>query len=77
MTSALAACDTETLLALDVDLATELLVAGRSAWQVLAGAIDASGGTWAGSVTYADAPYGVQYTVATWLPSAADLARAA
>ena len=77
VTSALGACDTETLLALDIDLATDLLVAGRAPWQVLAGAIDASGGTWAGSVTFADAPYGVQYTVATWLPAAADVARAA
>lgn len=77
VTSALAACDTDTLLALDIDLATDLLVAGRAPWQVLAGAIDASGGTWAGSVTYADAPYGVQYTVATWLPAADDVARAA
>ncbi len=77
VTSALAACDTEALLALDVDLATDLLVAGRAPWQVLAGAIDASGGAWTGSVTYADAPYGVQYTVATWLPVGVDMARAA
>jgi hypothetical protein len=76
VTNALAACDTESLLALDIDVANELLVAGRAPWQVLAGAVDASGGTWSGSVTYADAPYGVHYTVATWLP-AADLARAA
>jgi uncharacterized protein (TIGR03382 family) len=77
VTTALAACDTETLLALDIGLATDLLVAGRAPWQVLAGAVDASGGAWTGSVTYADAPYGVQYTVATWLPAAVDLARAA
>ncbi len=77
VTSALAACDTETLLALDIELAADLLVAGRAPWQVLAGAVDASGGTWTGSVTYADAPYGVQYTVATWLPAAVDVARAA
>lgn len=77
VTSAMAACDTDALLALDIDVATDLLVAGRAPWQVLAGAVDASGGTWAGSVTYADAPYGVQYTVATWLPVAVDMARAA
>jgi hypothetical protein len=70
VTSALAACDTDALLALDADVATDLLVAGRAPWQVLAGAVEASGGTWAGSVTYADAPYGVHYTVATWLPVA-------
>jgi len=72
VTNALAACDTSALLALDVGVATELLVAGRSAWQVMAGAVDASGGEWAGSVTYADAPYGVHYTVATWRPVAVD-----
>lgn len=77
VTNAMAACDTQALLALDVDVARELLVAGRAPWQVLAGAVDASGGTWAGSITYADAPYGVQYTVATWLPDTVDLARAA
>jgi hypothetical protein len=75
--NALSACDTASLLALDIDLAADLLVAGRAPWQVLAGAIDASGGTWTGSVTYADAPYGVQYTVATWLPVSVDVARAA
>ena len=77
VTAALASCDTETLLALDIGLATDLLAAGRAPWQVLAGAVDASGGDWTGSVTYADAPYGVQYTVATWLPVAVDVARAA
>ena len=77
VTSALAACDTETLLALDTDLATELLVAGRAPWQVLAGAIDASGGTGPVRSTYADAPYGVQYIVATWRPGADELAQAA
>jgi hypothetical protein len=68
VTAALAGADTAVLLALDVDRARDLLVAGRPAWQVLAGAVRASGGTWAGSVTYAAAPYGVQYTVATWRP---------
>jgi len=77
VTNALATCDTEALLALDIDLATDLLVAGRAPWQVLAGAVEASGGKWAGAVAYAGAPYGVQYTVATWLPVAVDAERAA
>jgi hypothetical protein len=76
VTTALAACDTDALLALDADVSADLLVAGRAPWQVLAGAVDASGGDWAGSVTYADAPYGVHYAVATWLPIA-DSGRAA
>jgi hypothetical protein len=69
VTNALARCDTGALRALDIEVAAELLVAGRAPWQVLAGAVDASGGNWVGSVAYADAPYGVHYTVATWLPA--------
>lgn len=56
--------DPEGLLAADEQLARELLVAGRASWQVLAGA--AAGGSWAGTVTYSAAPYGVAYLVATW-----------
>jgi hypothetical protein len=63
---ALAAGDPSGLAGLDVDLAEELLVQGRAAWQVLAGAAD--GQRWQGEVTYDAAPYGVGYLVATWLP---------
>jgi hypothetical protein len=66
---ALAAADVDALLGLDVDVAAELMVAGRTPWQVMAGAVAATGGRWAGTVSYADAPYGVGYTVATWLPA--------
>lgn len=59
----------EALAAVDADLADELLAAGRPAWQVLAGA--ASGREWEGAVTYAAAPYGVAYLVATWTPEGA------
>jgi hypothetical protein len=73
--AALDAADAQRLLDLDADLAEELLVAGRAAWQVLAGAAQArraSGAApLAGHVTYAAAPYGVCYFVATWLPAAA------
>jgi hypothetical protein len=61
---ALAGADTAALLALDPALSVELLVAGRAAWQVLAGAAD--GGSWSAEVTYDEAPYGVTYLVATW-----------
>jgi hypothetical protein len=64
--AALAAADSEALLALDAALARDLLVAGRPAWQVLAGAA-AGDGAWQGRVSYAEAPYGVGYLVATWL----------
>jgi hypothetical protein len=67
VTAALAAGDGEALLRLDVTLADELLVAGRPAWQVLAGAaLSAAGRDVEARIEYDDAPFGVQYTVATW-----------
>jgi hypothetical protein len=57
--------DPQGLAGLDVALADDLLVQGRAAWQVLAGA--AEGRRWTGQVTYDAAPYGVGYLVATWL----------
>jgi hypothetical protein len=65
---ALADADTAAVLALDPALSAELLVAGRAAWQVLAGA--AEGGSWSAAVTYDEAPYGVTYLVATWTNTA-------
>jgi hypothetical protein len=67
VTKAFAEADVATLGDLDIALATELLVAGRPAWQVLAGAALESGAPWRGRVAYDAAPYGVQYTVATWV----------
>ena len=63
--AALAAGDPSALAGLDAGLADELLVQGRPAWQVLAGA--AGGQRWQGEVGYDAAPYGVGYLVATWL----------
>jgi len=65
---ALAGADTAALLTLDPAVSAELLVAGRAAWQVLAGA--AEGGSWSAEVTYDEAPYGVTYLVATWIRTA-------
>ena len=62
--AALRDVDTEALLALDPADDDALLVAGRPAWQVLAGA--ARGSAWRGEVRYDAAPYGVGYLVATW-----------
>lgn len=64
--AALAAADPAALLALDPDLATELAVTGRAAWQVLAGAALATGGGWTGELLYSDHPFGVGYHVAVW-----------
>jgi hypothetical protein len=73
---ALATADPAALLALDGALSDELVCGGRVAWQALAGAAMADGGTaaWGGTVLYDAAPYGVQYTVATWTrqPGAGD-----
>ncbi|MEP6761324.1 MAG: class III extradiol dioxygenase subunit B-like domain-containing protein [Sporichthyaceae bacterium] len=61
---AMADADTAALVALDPALSAELLVAGRAAWQVLAGA--AEGGSWSSAVTFDESPFGVTYLVATW-----------
>jgi hypothetical protein len=63
---ALAGADTGALLGLDPALSTQLRVAGRAAWQVLAGAVRAAGGNWRGDLSYHEAPYGVAYFVANW-----------
>jgi hypothetical protein len=63
---ALATADPDALLGLDPALSTELKVAGRAPWQVLAGAVRAAGGDWRGELSYQSAPYGVSYFVANW-----------
>lgn len=54
------------LAGLDPVLAAELLVAGRAAWQVLAGAVGEAPGR--GRLHYSDDPFGVWYPVFSWLP---------
>ncbi|HET6214437.1 MAG TPA: class III extradiol dioxygenase subunit B-like domain-containing protein [Micromonosporaceae bacterium] len=66
--AALAAADTGALRALDPGLSTELHVAGRAPWQVLAGAVAAEDRPWRGDLCYDAAPYGVGYFVAVWEP---------
>jgi hypothetical protein len=55
--------DLGALLAIDAGLAAELQATGRSAWQVLAGALD--GAAVASLVRYCDDPFGVAYLVAS------------
>ncbi len=64
VTNAVGAADVAALLSLESELAGVLMVEGRAPWQVLAGA--ASAGAWQAEVSYAGAPYGVQYLVASW-----------
>lgn len=66
---ALARVDVEALLSLDLALAAQLRAEGRAAWQVLAGAVRATGGQWRGAISYEAAPYGVAYFVAFWEPA--------
>ncbi|MFJ6197117.1 hypothetical protein [Micromonospora sp. NPDC092111] len=63
---ALADADAEALLGLDPVRSAELRVAGRAPWQVLAGAVRATGGDWRGELRHHSAPYGVGYFVASW-----------
>jgi len=65
LTAALAAADPGALAALDPRPDEELFVAGRAAWQVLAGA--ASQGAFTADLRYAAAPFEVSYYVATWV----------
>jgi hypothetical protein len=65
---ALGAANGETLRRLDHKLSAELMVAGRPAWQAMAGLVAATGRGWTGDLLYDAAPYGVGYFVASWLP---------
>jgi hypothetical protein len=65
VTAALAAADAGALAVLDPGRDQELFVAGRAAWQVLAGA--ASAGAFTADLRYAAAPFEVSYYVATWV----------
>jgi hypothetical protein len=66
--------DLPAIAALDPALATDLLAAGRPAWQTLAGALSAPHAPEAPAarpqteVLYSDAPLGVAYLVATFIP---------
>jgi hypothetical protein len=53
---------------LDLELADQLLAAGAPVWKAIANVIGFDGG-WQADVLYADAPFGVLYTVASWLPA--------
>jgi hypothetical protein len=63
--------DLDALLALDQDLARELMATGRPSWQVLAGALRGTEQT--SEIIYRDDPFGVAYLVASLAvgPSAA------
>jgi hypothetical protein len=52
----------------DLELAGQLLAAGAPVWKAAADFVGLDSG-WRAEVLYADAPYGVMYMVASWLPA--------
>jgi hypothetical protein len=66
--AALADGETKPLAELDPELAAQLLVAGAPAWRAAADLIGTDT-AWRGEIHYADAPFGVMYVVASWLPA--------
>jgi hypothetical protein len=66
---ALDSAEPDELTALEAELCEDLLVAGRAAWQVMAGACD--GTTWRARTLYEGDPFGVSYRVVTWVRRAA------
>lgn len=66
---ALGHADAAALAALDPGLSAELGAAGRAAWQFLAGAARAAGGGYDAELLAHQAPYGVGYFVASWMPA--------
>jgi len=70
VTAALAKADAAALRDLDVDLATQLLATGVGPWRALGRIASVSTTTqndWDCALHYAAAPYGVQYTVVSWV----------
>jgi aromatic ring-opening dioxygenase LigB subunit len=63
---ALATANFNALLELDATLTSELLVAGREAWQVGAAAAQSLAPVYRSELLYSAAPYGVAYHVALW-----------
>ncbi len=68
---ALDAGDRAALLALDPDLCAELSIAGRPAYQAMAGLFAADSADPSVDTLYRDAPYGVGYHVSLWRPGGA------
>jgi len=69
LAAALAVGDAPALSRLDAAEAARLQVSGRAAWQVAAAAARALGGPVTAELLADEAPYGVGYFVATWLPT--------
>jgi hypothetical protein len=66
--TALAEGSGQSLADLDLELANQLLVAGAPVWIAAANLLGLDT-HWRAEVLYADAPFGVMYAVASWLPA--------
>jgi hypothetical protein len=66
VTAALAGADPARLARLDATLDGDLMITGRAAWQVLAGAAAGESGGLRGELRFAGAPLDVTYLVASW-----------
>jgi hypothetical protein len=64
--AALDSGDPGRLAALDAALAVQTMAAGAGVWRAVGGVL---GGRWAVSRRWSEAPYGVGYHVALWLPA--------
>lgn len=67
--AALGGADLPALLDLGTELAAQLRVGGREAWQVGAAAAYAAAPRWRGELLFSEIPYGVAYHVAVWDPA--------
>jgi hypothetical protein len=66
--AALADGSPQSLADLDLELARQLLAAGAPTWKAAANLLGLES-NWSADVLYADAPFGVMYIVASWLPA--------
>ncbi len=66
VSAALAAVDTDALLAIPDGLASDVMCDGLAAWQLAAAAVGPGSATWTGRVVLEAVPFGVWYRVATW-----------
>lgn len=66
--TALQQADATALSAIDVDLARQLLAAGRTVWPAIGRVVSADAREWTGDLCFRADPYGVSYFVALWRP---------
>lgn len=66
--TALQQADATALSGIDVDLARQLMAAGRTVWPAIGRVVNADAREWTGDLRFRTDPYGVSYFVALWRP---------